>query len=102
MIEFREILIRLKEYYNLKNDKEIALKIGVEQQNITNWKNRNKIPYEELISLCLKENINIKYILTGDIEKKTINYKEELQKTIEKLNDNDLKSVYHFAKSKEV
>ena len=58
------------------------------------------IPYEELISLCLKDNINIEYILTGKKEEKPINYKEETIKILENLKENDLENVYQFAKSK--
>jgi predicted RNA-binding protein len=51
--------------------------------------------------------INTNWLLTGKgnifikEESLIINYKEELHKTIDKLKENDLKSVYHFAKSKE-
>lgn len=65
MFDFKEILKRLKEETKLKHDREIAELLGVDQQNITNWKTRNSIPYDLLISLCLTKEINLIYILTG-------------------------------------
>lgn len=75
MIEIKNILERIKKKLKLKSDKEVAEIMGVPQQNITNWKSRNTIPYLEIISLCLLKNINLIYILTGEKD--------------EKINDND-------------
>lgn len=80
MIDFKDILERLKETFQVKKDKELAEILGVEQQNITNWKNRNSIPYEFIISLCLEKNINMIYILTGKKESNSIKNDDNLSK----------------------
>lgn len=81
MIEIKEILERIKEKLNIKNDKEIAEVLGVNQQNLTNWKARNTIPYFEIISLCLEKNINLIYILTGEKGEKTRKNDKSLSKS---------------------
>ncbi|AXX94476.1 helix-turn-helix domain-containing protein [Arcobacter ellisii] len=81
MFDFKEILQRLKEESSLKHDREIADLLGVEQQNITNWKTRNSIPYDLIISLCLEKEINLIYILTGKKNKNSVKIDKELSKT---------------------
>lgn len=55
----------MKEKLKLKNDSELAAYLGIASGTISNWKNRNKIPYEELFSICEKNNIDIGYIFYG-------------------------------------
>lgn len=80
MIEIKNILERIKKKLKLKSDKEVAEIMGVPQQNITNWKSRNTIPYLEIISLCLLKNINLIYILTGEKNEKINDNNENLSK----------------------
>lgn len=93
MFDFKEILKRLKEETKLKHDREIAELLGVDQQNITNWKTRNSIPYDLLISLCLTKEINLIYILTGRKNVNSTKNENNLTKTqkeiIEKLKNLD-------------
>lgn len=63
--EINLILNRVKEKLKLKNDSELAAYLGIASGTISNWKNRNKIPYEELFSICEKNNIDIGYIFYG-------------------------------------
>jgi hypothetical protein len=93
MIEFKDILERIKSELILKNDREVADIMGVKTQNVTNWKIRNTIPFLEIISLCLEKDINLIYILTGKKKEKiNINDKnlkkneEEIIKKLKKLN----------------
>lgn len=103
MIDLEEVFHRIKDIYNIKKDKDLSVILGVKQQTLTNWKLRNKIPYEEIISICLKENINLKYIITGikeeEIEKK-IDYEKEIIENIKKLNEKEKKYIYHLIESK--
>jgi len=103
MYYFDEIINRLKNELNITSDKELYELMEEKQGTFTNWRARNKIPYEQITTLCVSKNINLNYIL-GNKEKdiKDINYKEELLKTIEKLKNEDIQYLYHVAKSKEL
>ncbi|MFY9076009.1 helix-turn-helix domain-containing protein [Malaciobacter mytili] len=67
MLNFEEIINRLIIILNLKNKSELALLMEVSTAVLANWKARNKIPYEQIVTICLKNNIDIKYILTGNV-----------------------------------
>lgn len=102
MVTLEEIIERIKSTFNINKDKEIADKLGVSNQVFANWKMRNKIPYEEIITLCLNENIDMKYMLNGNIDKenvKKINYKEELHKMIDEIKDEKAEIYYHLIKA---
>ncbi len=102
MYLFEEVMLRLKEKLNITSDKEMYDYMGVSQGTFSNWKNRNKIPYELLTTICFEKNINIKYILKGKKEQKEIinlNFKEENIKNIEKLNEKNQELYYHLLKS---
>jgi phage repressor protein C with HTH and peptisase S24 domain len=45
--------------------KELAHILGTTAQNITNWKNRNTIPVQELLDFSEKFKINFDWLLTG-------------------------------------
>lgn len=65
MINFEQIILRIKESTGLKKDNEIARILGATDANFSRWKTRNKIPYEQIVDFCLKYDIDIKFILTG-------------------------------------
>ncbi|MGE4444718.1 MAG: helix-turn-helix domain-containing protein [Candidatus Altimarinota bacterium] len=87
MFDFKKILKRFKEELNLKHDREIAEILGVEQQNITNWKARNSIPYDLIISFCLEKEINMIYILTGKKDSNSLKNDENLSKTQKEITE---------------
>ncbi len=101
MRDFKEIESRIKESFNVKKNIEIADLLGVSSSVYGNWKARNTIPYDEIISLCDKNNIDMRYILTGiysENKKDTKDYKKELLETIETLNKEEIEYYYHLIK----
>lgn len=99
MKDLDNVIDRIKKTFNINKDKEIADLLGVTTQAFANWKNRNKIPFEEIISLCLRENIDLKYIINGEIDEgktKKLNFREENHKIIEKINDENQEIIYHI------
>ncbi len=101
MRDFKELEARIKEIFNVKKNTEIAELLGVSSSVYGNWKARNTIPYDEIISLCEKNNIDMRYIITGtysEEQKKEKNYKKELMETIEKLNNEEIEYYYHLIK----
>lgn len=102
MINLNEIIERIKNTFNIEKDKDIAELLEVSHQVFGNWKSREKIPYEEIISLCLKKDIDLKFILNGTIDEgkiKTINYKEEIHKMIDDVKEEKAEIYYHLIKA---
>lgn len=102
MKDLDSVIDRIKKTFNVNKDKEIADILGVTNQAFANWRNRNKIPFEEIISLCLRENIDLKYILNGEIDEgkiKKIDFREENHKIIEQINDENQEIIYHILKA---
>lgn len=102
MFEFEEIINRLIVELNIKNKTELSNLMGVSTQTMGNWKSRNKIPYEEIVTICVNYNLDIKQIVTGKketIQTKRVNYREELHKIIEESEEKNLETYYHLLKT---
>ncbi len=70
--------------------------------NYQNYSNGKRIiPTDVALKIKQLFNISLDWLLNGDEAALNINYKEETIKTLENLKKEDLKSVYHLAKSKE-
>jgi transcriptional regulator with XRE-family HTH domain len=84
------IINRLKEKFSLKNDTQVAHLLGVEQNTLSSWKKRNKIPYEKLDNIAIKYHISLDWILSGE------QTYEEYQELINNLNtlSNEKKEIY--------
>lgn len=105
MFEFEEIINRLMSKLNIKNKTELANIMGVSTQVMGNWKTRNKIPYEEILTVCVKNNIDIKHIVFGIEEAeiiKKLNFREENHKIIEKINDENQEIIYHILQAEKI
>ena len=72
----KEILERIKEHYNLKNNAELARYLEVAPTTISSWITRNSIDYDRIFSKC--EDADLIWLLTGET---TQNKKEEPSKT---------------------
>ncbi|MDD2896899.1 MAG: helix-turn-helix domain-containing protein [Aliarcobacter sp.] len=97
-----EIINSLKEILNLKNDIELAQYLNISAGAIPNWKARNKIPYEEIFTICELKRIDPNYVFYGkknEILKENINFKEKIIENLDKLNDKELKYFYHWTSS---
>jgi len=100
---FDEVFNRLKEKLDFKTDKEMYDFMGIIQGIFTNWRRRNKIPYKEINSICINNNLDLNYILNG---KKTeeilqnINFREENIKIINESDDKTNKIFYHILTAK--
>lgn len=75
---FNEIIDKIKKCLNITSDTELAEKMELSRSNYSERKQRNSIPYENLINLCKKENISIDYILKNET-------KSSFMKTIKKI-----------------
>ena len=62
MRDFHSIIKELKQFISKKNtkkilDKDVASILGISQARFATIKRRNRIPYENLILFCKKENL---------------------------------------------
>ncbi len=60
------IINRIKLHLGIKTDSEFAEFLGVKQPAISNWRRRNTIDYELIITKC--NDINANWLLTGQGE----------------------------------
>lgn len=59
-----QILERIKEAYQLKNNSELARFLGVKPNTISNWYSRNSIDFDIIFSKC--ENISLDWLINGN------------------------------------
>lgn len=86
-----DIINRLKIKFALKNDSQIAQLLGVEQNTLSSWKKRNKIPYEKLDYLARENNLSLEWILSG--ESSHCNEYDDLIKNLNTLSE-EKREVY--------
>uniref|UniRef100_UPI0040483943 helix-turn-helix domain-containing protein n=1 Tax=Aliarcobacter sp. TaxID=2321116 RepID=UPI0040483943 len=102
MKNLNDILNRLKESLSIKTDMELAEKLDLSSGVISNWKARNKIPYNEIFTICENNNFDINYIFYNKINdniQKEENFKENIIKNLDNLNEKQLKYFYHLIES---
>jgi len=60
-----EIIDRIKEITNLKEDKEVATILSMTQANLSRSKSRNSIPYKHIMRYCQDHAINTNWVFFG-------------------------------------
>lgn len=60
------ILNDIKTHLGFKTDTDFADFLGIKQNTLSNWKSRNTIDYELIITKC--DDINANWLLTGEGE----------------------------------
>lgn len=84
---FEEIIIKLKKELNLTTDKELYEYMGVMQGTFTNWRRRNSIPYEQIITICFNKKLDLNYIFLNNELEKTVKNDKELSKTQKEITE---------------
>ena len=59
-----DILARIKEGCNLKSDTELAHFLGIAKTTLSNWRSRDSIDYNLVLSKC--EHVDLNWLLTGE------------------------------------
>lgn len=62
-----EILDKIKQIKGLKSDAGLAQLLNVKPSTVANWRARKTLPFENIVAFCEDENINISWLLTGQI-----------------------------------
>jgi len=103
MNNFEKIILNLKEALNIGSDKELSIKLNMKTNTFSERKRTNSIPHNEILELCITENLNLNEIYTDNkiIENK-INYKNEIINNLELLNENQIKYIYHLTEAEKL
>lgn len=59
------VLNRLKEVFNIESDVDLARKLGVQKNVISNWRLRNKADYSKLFNYSSEYGVSLDWLLTG-------------------------------------
>ncbi len=65
MLNFSEILEKIKEIKGFKSDSDIALALNMSPQALFNYRKRGTIPAEQILTFCLNEDISSDWLLLG-------------------------------------
>jgi len=62
-VNFSGIIEKLMKFFDVANTKDLSARLEVNCATFSTWIRRDKIPYELLITLCLKQNISLDWLL---------------------------------------
>jgi hypothetical protein len=62
---FGDVIARAKECFGVAKDTELAALLGISPQTLNNRKKTESIPFDELLGLAIKWNVDIAWLLTG-------------------------------------
>jgi hypothetical protein len=63
--DFIKVLDRLKVLKGVSKDREIAELLVVKADTLSQWKNRNKIPFEVINNFCNLQNVSLNWVYFG-------------------------------------
>ncbi len=105
MLEFITIVNKLKKLTDKKRDIEIATLLKADSAKFAQWKKRNTIPIQELVSYSIENDVDMNYLLKNDVELngdsnsnsqiKNI-FDDEFLKAYGNLNDKKKQYFYHI------
>jgi hypothetical protein len=103
MNNFEKIILKLKEALNISSDKELSVRLNMKTNTFSERKRTNSVPHNEILELCITENLNLNEIYTDNkVVKNEINFKEEIINNLELLNENQIKYVYHITEAEKI
>jgi len=83
MIDINSVLDKLKEFFNIKNDKDLSIKLGFKESTVNSWRQRNTLNFQKVIEVAIKNNIDLNYLFNPNFN--NINVKNELDELIEEF-----------------
>jgi hypothetical protein len=60
------VIIRLKQILNEKSDQKLGDFLGIPKSTISNWRQRNSVPYSICVQIALERNVSLDWLLTGE------------------------------------
>ena len=65
MLDVRLIIERMKEVLGKENDKALSEELGVARTTFSNWKNRNNMPIDMILTFAQNHNLSLDWLITG-------------------------------------
>lgn len=63
--DFEAVAIRLGQLIKSSKDADIHRFLGMSQSSYSNRKKRGTIPYDEIVSACIRDGLSLDYVLAG-------------------------------------
>ncbi|MDN5045495.1 helix-turn-helix domain-containing protein [Aliarcobacter butzleri] len=103
MNNFEKIIVNLKEALNITTDKDLAEKLNMKNNTFSERKRTNSIPHNEILEACISEKLDLNKIYTDNpISNTNLNYKEEIIKNLDFLNENQIRYIYHLTEAERI
>lgn len=103
MNNFEKIIINLKEALKINTDKDLAEKLNMKNNTFSERKRTNSIPHNEILEVCITEKLDLNKIYTDNpISNIDLNFKDEIIKNLELLNENQIKYIYHLTEAEKI
>lgn len=61
-----KIVVRMKEYFGVESHAELARRLDIPKGTVTNWVQRNSVPYEACARMVLENGADLKWLLIGE------------------------------------
>ena len=65
MLDVRLIIERMKEVLGKENDKALSEELGVARTTFSNWKNRNNMPIDMILTFAQNHNLSLDWLIYG-------------------------------------
>lgn len=80
MVFFNSRLIfeRMKEIKGRKSDKDLAISLDVAATTLANWKNRNNLPVEVILTFAHNNNVSLDWLIFGKENKPALDEMEQM------------------------
>ncbi|MDD3008403.1 MAG: helix-turn-helix domain-containing protein [Arcobacter sp.] len=103
MNNFEKIIINLKEALKINTDKDLAERLNMKNNTFSERKRTNSIPHNEILEMCITEKLDLNKIYTDNpILNNELNYKDEIIKNLELLNENQIKYIYYITEAEKI
>jgi len=106
MLQFTNIVDKLKELTGEKQDIQIAKLLKADSAKFAQWKKRNTIPIQELVSYCNDNDVDFNYIFKDNYKLDDLNdknsdndktqFEKELLEATNKLTQKKQQYFYHM------
>ena len=94
MLDVRLIIERMKEVLGKENDKALSEELGVARTTFSNWKNRNNMPIDMILTFAQNYNLSLDWLITG--KEKTQSLKATEKMLLTAFNELDDKQAVVF------
>jgi hypothetical protein len=60
------VIVRLKQILNEKSDQKLGDYLGIPKSTISNWRQRDSVPYSICVQVAQEKNVSLDWLLTGE------------------------------------